>query len=160
MVFLRQRMERLRQHDQRLCFDGRLASSGTKHRAGHPHEVSNVKIPLEKFVLLLTDNILPQVDLNLARTIKNMRKRGLPHVPDAHQTTGYVNRRRLMFSICLSFFKQMAGLTRGVTPFDTRWVRINAGLAHTLQLNQTLLFLIAQFLWHVISSSNEPGQFS
>ncbi|HLV79968.1 MAG TPA: hypothetical protein VKT32_06775, partial [Chthonomonadaceae bacterium] len=98
----RQRSKRLGQQRQLLAMDRYFARSRAKNGPLYAQEISQVQV-CEQPIRSVPYLIPPNINLNPARFILQMRKRGFAHIPHRHDPAGYTGRA---FFSCLRMIKE------------------------------------------------------
>ena len=96
--FARQRPKRFGQESEMLHFDRQLVRLGSEEGSLHGNPVAGIEVLVER-PLLLAEHVLAAVSLNARRSLGKNQKRGLPELPDGHDSAGDLDPRLLLFQL-------------------------------------------------------------
>ena len=131
---LRWRLQRLGQNGVAMHLQANLTSASAEEGTGCAQEVSQVQV-LQRLVLLRTQVVGAEVELELAGAIVEVHEAGLAHDALGGQASC---RGHFFFAvgagrIAVELLKARGGFLRGVGALEAGRIRIDAGAAQALQ---------------------------
>jgi hypothetical protein len=149
MPFLGQGPKSLGEQCEIGGLEGYLSTTSPEDAATDANDISNVKL-LEKLISVFTEGVGTEIDLDFAVVIANIKKCRFAHEARGHYATTKAHLGGITAS-SLPLFKKGDSFLCGMGATITVRVRINASLAHSLELIPALLDNAIDAMSHLIS---------